>query len=149
VLTLLVFSFTLSLAALLQAHSTVPMLSTHTAGYICMVCLAVFFYLIDHLGRSLRPSGAMRIVAWLGRRVLDHVYPPHSADSVEALRRDAAAVLEGKAALTIPSPRDGVVLAFDEAGLLALAMSVFAALDALGQLGVGLRESWVKETVSV
>src|SRR5262245_46363997 len=57
-LTLLVFAFTFSLSALIRITSTVPLLTTHVAAYSCVVCLAVFFFLIDHLGRALRPSGA-------------------------------------------------------------------------------------------
>jgi uncharacterized membrane protein len=41
-LTLLVFSFTFSLAALIRIKSTVPLLTTHVAAYSCLVCLAVF-----------------------------------------------------------------------------------------------------------
>jgi uncharacterized membrane protein len=59
-LTLLVFAFTFSLAALIRIKTTVPLLTTHAAAYSCLVCMAVFFYLIDYLGKALRPSGALR-----------------------------------------------------------------------------------------
>src|SRR5262245_41885385 len=74
-LTLLVFTFTFSLGALLRIKDTVPWLSTHVAAYGCVICLGVFFYLIDHLGKTLRPSGALRAVAGLGRKVVESVYP--------------------------------------------------------------------------
>ena len=65
-LTLLVFTFTFSLAALIRIKATVPLLTAHASAYSCLVCLAIFFYLIDHLGKVLRPSGALRAIASLG-----------------------------------------------------------------------------------
>src|SRR5438105_10260505 len=72
-LTLLVFTFTFSLSTLIRITSKVSLLTGHTAAYINLVSLSVFFYLIDHLGKALRPSGALRAVAWLGHKVIDGV----------------------------------------------------------------------------
>jgi len=60
--TVLVFAFTYSLSTMLRIKSEVPLLTAHTAAYICLAALGVFFYLIDHLGKTLRPSGALRVV---------------------------------------------------------------------------------------
>jgi uncharacterized membrane protein len=133
-LTLLVFAFTFSLAALVRIKETVPLM-THTAAYMSIVCLAIFFYLIDHLGKALRPSGALRAVAWLARRVIDKVYPPNPVESQETTSLEAAQVLQEKPTATIPSPRDGVVLAFDEKGLLALAQRGDCVIEMVPQVG--------------
>jgi uncharacterized membrane protein len=77
-LTLLVFAFTFSLAVLLRIKTAVPLLTTYAAAYGCLACMAVFFYLIDHLGKVLRPSGALQSIAWLARRVIESVYPHRS-----------------------------------------------------------------------
>src|SRR6516164_3919561 len=95
-LTLLVFTFTFSLAALVRVKTAVPLLTTHMAAYSSLVCLAVFFFLIDHLGKALRPSGALRAVAWLGRRVIENVYPRHPVESPEGTAREVAEILGGK-----------------------------------------------------
>lgn len=134
-LTLLVFVFTFSLAALVRIKSTVPLLTTHGAAYGCVVCMAVFFYLIDHLGKSLRPSGALRAVAWLGRQVILNVYPPHPAESPETTAAEVAELLDSLPTATIPNPKDGVVLAFDEKGLLALAQRADCVIEMVPQVG--------------
>jgi len=134
-LTLLVFNFTFSLSALVRIKTTVPLLSTHTAAYSCLVCLAIFFYLIDHLGKALRPSGALRAVAWLGRRVIEEVYPRHPAESAESTSREATEVLDAKPTATILNDKDGVILAFDEAGLLALAQHADCVIELVPQVG--------------
>src|SRR5262249_14245361 len=134
-LTLLVFTFTFCLSTLLRIKATVPLLTTYVAAYGCLVCLAVFFYLIDHLGRALRPSGALRAVAWLGRRVIESVYPRRPAESPTRTSLEAAEVLDGKPTAIIPNPKDGVVLAFDEAGLLALAQRADCVIEMVPQVG--------------
>ncbi len=67
-LTVFVFFFTFTLAALVRITTTVPVLTTHVAAYGCMASLVVFLFLIDHVGKALRPSGALRAVAFLGAR---------------------------------------------------------------------------------
>ncbi len=74
-LTVFVFFFTFTLAALVRINNTVPMLTTRMAAYGCMASLVVFLFLIDHVGKALRPSGALRAVAFLGRAVIESVYP--------------------------------------------------------------------------
>jgi uncharacterized membrane protein len=68
-LTLLAFTFTFTLAALIRITSDVPPLTAHLAAYDCLVSLGIFFFLIDHLGQALRPSGALRVIAKKGRKV--------------------------------------------------------------------------------
>src|SRR5262249_38069146 len=74
-LTVFVFTFTFSLAALVRIAGTVPLLTAHLAAYSCLFSLGIFLYLIDHVGKTLRPSGALWATASLGRNVIEHVYP--------------------------------------------------------------------------
>jgi uncharacterized membrane protein len=134
-LTLLVFAFTFSLAVLIRIKATVPLLTTHAAAYGSLVCLAVFLYLIDYLGKALRPSGALRAIAWLGHRVIEGVYPRRLVESPEGTAREHAMVLDGKPTATISSRNDGVVLAFDEAGLLSLAQRADCLIEMVPQVG--------------
>jgi uncharacterized membrane protein len=134
-LTLLVFTFTFSLGALIRIKTTVPLVTTYAAAYGCVVCLAAFFFLIDHLGKSLRPSGALRVVAWLGRRVVESVYPQHRAPSDARTAAEVGQVLDGTPTATVPSPKDGAVLAFDEQGLLSLAEHADCVIEMVPQVG--------------
>jgi uncharacterized membrane protein len=134
-LTLLVFTFTFSLATLLRIKETVPLLTTYVAAYACLACLAAFFFLIDHLGKALRPSGALRAVASRGRAVVESVYPDGFTGSQEGVAADVVAVFGGKPTATVPSPRDGVVLAFDEAGLVARARRADCVIEMVPQVG--------------
>ena len=134
-LTLLVFTFTFSLSALIRIKATVPLLTAHVAAYGCLVCLGFFFFLIDHLGKVLRPSGAL---VWL---------PGWDARSSKAFIRTALRIrrkepeqevgglLNGKPTATIVSPKDGVVLAFDEQGLLSLAQRADCVIELVPQVG--------------
>jgi len=100
-----------------------------------LVSLGVFFYLIDHLGKALRPSGALAAVAWLGRKVIESVYPQRLAERHDDPAAEAARVLDGEPVATIPSPRDGVVLDFDEEGLLSLAQRADCVIEMVPQVG--------------
>jgi uncharacterized membrane protein len=134
-LTLLVFTFTFSLAALLRISANVPLLTAHLAAYASLITLGVFFYLIDHLGKSLRPSGALRAVAWLGGQVIDSVYPQLFSEQEEATTFAAAHVPDGEPVATVPSFADGVVLAFDQKGLLNLAQRADCVIELVPQIG--------------
>jgi uncharacterized membrane protein len=143
-LTLLAFTYTFSLSALLRITTHVPLLTAHTAVYANLVCLAVFIYLIDHMGKALRPSGALRSVAKQARTVIESVYPQRLAngssgtDSTAPGQTNGAAAaqyLQGEPKATIPSPTDGVVLAFDEAGLLSLAEKADCVIAMVPQVG--------------
>ena len=134
-LTLLVFTFTFSLSALIRVKSTVPLLTAYVAAYACLLNLGIFFYLIDHLGKSLRPSGALRAVAKQGRKVIESVYPQHHAQLPEAIALPAAQVAYGALTATIASPKDGVVLAFDQKGLLSLAQRADCVIEMVPQVG--------------
>jgi uncharacterized membrane protein len=134
-LTVLVFTFTFCLSALIRIVSTVPLLTAHLAAYTCVLSLCAFFYLIDHLGKSLRPSGALRGVARMGRNVVNTVYPRLLDKSLEGPEPNPTSLPAGKPPVTIGSPGDGVVLAFDEAGLLSLAVRGNCVIELVPQVG--------------
>jgi uncharacterized membrane protein len=134
-LTLLVFTFTFSLSALIRIKVAVPLLTAHVAAYASLVSLGVFFYLIDHLGKALRPSGAVRVVAWLESKVIESVYPQRFAEMQEGIGPEAAHVPGEQPVATIPSLNDGVVLAFDREGLLSLAQRADCTIEMVPQVG--------------
>src|SRR5262249_14443259 len=73
-LTVFVFTFTFALGAIIRIKATPPKLTVYVTGYSCIVALGFFLYLIDRLGRALRPSGALRAVAQHGIQVIERVY---------------------------------------------------------------------------
>ena len=83
----------------------------------------------------MRPSGALRSIAWLGRRVIESVYPEQPVKSPEGTARQVAEVLDEKPTATILNRKDGVVLAFDEAGLLSLAQRADCVIEMVPQVG--------------
>lgn len=131
---LFVFIFTLSLAVLIRITTTVPLLSTYAATYGFMVCLVVFLFLVDHVGRALRPSGALRAVGSRGRRVIDDVYSRPFIKLTESSTGTSAAPVN-QPCRTIVSTRDGVVLAFDVRGLCALAERSDCIIELVPQVG--------------
>jgi uncharacterized membrane protein len=133
-LTVFVFTFTFTLAALIRIKTAVPLLTAHAAAYGCLASLGVFLFLIDHVGKSLRPSGALRAVAWLGREVIRSVYPRRLAEPPGKALAPAFA-LDGEPTRVIPSRADGVVLAFDIPGLVSLAQGADCVIELVPQVG--------------
>jgi uncharacterized membrane protein len=133
-LVIFVFTFTLSLAVLVRVTASVPPLAAHVAAYSCMISLGVFLYLIDHVGKALRPSGALWAVASWGREVIESVYPRSFAQAPgEVFARPA--VLDAEPTRIIPNQKDGVVLAFDIPGLVALAEGSDCVIELVPQVG--------------
>ena len=133
-LTVFVFTFTFSLAVLVRINNSVPLLTTRLAAYSCLASLGVFLYLIDHVGKALRPSGALRSVASLGRRVIETVYPRRLTEVTQAPREPSAS-LDGEPTFTVTNLKDGVVLAFDIQGLVSMAQRGDCVIEMLPQVG--------------
>jgi uncharacterized membrane protein len=132
-LTIFVFTFTFTLAVLVQIKTSVHLLTANVAAYGCLANLGVFLYLIDHVGRALRPSGALWVVASLGRRIIESVYPRRLAELPS--KELAPALNLGQPASMIASRRDGVVLAFDIPGLVSLAQRADCVIEMVPQVG--------------
>ena len=56
---------------LVRIKTTVPPLTAYVAAFDCLASLIVFLYLIDHVGKALRPSGVLRRVAIEGTQVIE------------------------------------------------------------------------------
>jgi uncharacterized membrane protein len=133
-LTVFVFTFTFSLATLVWVRTTVPLVTAHLAAYSCLASLGFFLYLIDHVGKSLRPSGALWAVASLGRAVIESVYPSRLAE-LPSKTLAPAPLVDGEPATIVPNRRDGVVLAFDIRGLVSLAQRADCVIEMVPQVG--------------
>jgi uncharacterized membrane protein len=133
-LVVFVFTFTFALAALARVTTTVPRLTTYLAAYSCLASLGVFLFLIDHVGKALRPSGALWAVAWLGRRVIESVYPRRLAELSSTVPA-ASPFVGGEPTNTIRNRKDGVVLAFDIPGLVSLAERADCVIEMVPEVG--------------
>jgi uncharacterized membrane protein len=133
-LVVFVFTFTFTLAVLARVSVSVPLLTAYLAVYGSLASLGLFLYLIDHVGKALRPSGALWAVAVLGQKAIEQVYPKLLEDSPEPLAANELVAPLGLPRV-IPSQRDGVVLAFDVSGLAALAQRVDCVIELAPQVG--------------
>jgi uncharacterized membrane protein len=133
-LAMFVFVFSFSLSVLVRIEHFAPPISANIAGWSAAACICLFIYLIDHIGKLLRPSGALRYVALRGHKVIESVYPRRleNAKSTSAV----AATLTGKPPThTVGSPQDGVILAFDIKGIVALAVQHAGIVELVPQVG--------------
>jgi uncharacterized membrane protein len=133
-LVVFVFAFTFTLAALVRVTDSVLPFTTRIAAYSCLVSLGMFLYLIDHVGKALRPSGALWSVAAWGREVIESVYP-RRFDEASSKPLAPTGALAGEPDQSIPSRKDGVVLAFDIPGLVVLAQRADCVIELVPQVG--------------
>jgi uncharacterized membrane protein len=133
-LSLFVFTFAFTVAALLRVGATVPLLTAEIAAYSAAACVVLFLYLIDHIGKMLRPSGALRSVAVEGHDVIDSVYPRKMQEPQQD-PADAVAPSSGAPSHEVRSVKAGVILAFDVQGLTALAERHNCLIEMMPQVG--------------
>ncbi|HEU4386867.1 MAG TPA: DUF2254 domain-containing protein, partial [Blastocatellia bacterium] len=133
-LTTFSFTFTLSLAVLVRIGDTAPLLGSRLAVWSCVGSVCAFFYLIDHIGKALRPSGVLKEIGATGRTVIESVYPRRLVDLPETPRGSPAYLYE-EPALTIYSRGGGAVLAFQPEGLLLLAQRANCLIEMVPQVG--------------
>jgi len=133
-LTFFVFSFTFTLAVMSRIDATVPQLSTWMAVYGSIASIVLFIYMIDHVGKALRPVSLLTSVGILGQEVIRQVYPQEVAALDEA-QTNVALDFQGEPARTVASEATGAVLAFDEAGLVELARRAGCLIELVPQVG--------------
>ncbi len=133
-LALFTFSYTYSLAALSRIGDRVPQLPVALAVVASFASLGLFLYLVQRIGEAFRPGTVMTLIASETRRVVDAMYPRafapgeghHASLALDRSRPDRVVVQTGGA---------GVVLAFDAAGLCALAERAGAVVELVPQVG--------------
>ena len=132
-LTFFVLSFTFTLGALIRIKESVPLLTAQVAAYSCLSSLAVFLFLLDHVGKTLTAGGALRLLGRLGRSVIVHIYPRRLSEIPDSTQ--TSGTLSAPAARTITSSKDGTVLAFDVCGLVSLARRADCVIQLAPQVG--------------
>jgi uncharacterized membrane protein len=115
-----VFTFTFSVGVLVRIDDTVPLLSCYVAAYGFLFNLALFLYFLDGVGKALRPGSALQVVGSLGRDVIQSVYPSKLRKNDEVVSNTNQGPHKQPRRI-VHNEEDGVVLAFDRKGLIALA----------------------------
>jgi uncharacterized membrane protein len=114
------FTFTFSVGVLARIEDRVPVLTAYLAAYGFLISLALFLFFIDGMGKALRPSYILRLIALAGRDIIKTVYP-HKLTPENSFPPEPMSVLEREPSRTITSVQDGVMLGFDFNGLVKLA----------------------------
>lgn len=128
-----VFTFTFTLAVLVRVNETVPPFSIRIAAYASLASIAIFLYMIGHVGWLLRANGALRSMSVVGRQIIETVYPLEGGAAVNKLTADE--VTQGQPSRVVPSRASGVVLAYDTAGLIRLATRHQCIIEVVPQVG--------------
>lgn len=86
-----------------------PSLTIYLAAYGFLLNLGLFLFFIDGMGKALRPSSALRVVALAGREVVRTVYP-HQLDEQHSATPWPIKSPEGEPERIILNTADGAVL---------------------------------------
>jgi uncharacterized membrane protein len=133
-LSLFVFVFTFDLAVLARIGERPPRLSVWLAAYSSVAAIGVFLYMIDNVGKSLRPVSVLTSIGRVGHDVIEAVYP-HRVTTAGNAPSLSPAGSTGDARRTVENLRPGVVLAFDAIGLEALARQADCLIEVVPQVG--------------
>lgn len=132
-LAVFVYTFTFAVAVLIRVEDSVPMLSGYVAAYGFLLNLALFIFFIDGMGKTLRPSSALRLVGLAAREVIATVYPLRLKEDVN-LPEPGEIIGDSKPRI-VPNVFDGAVLAFDLKGLVALGERCDCLIELVPQVG--------------
>jgi uncharacterized membrane protein len=134
-LSVFVLVFTFDLAVLSRIDSAVPRLSGALAAYGTIGAIALFLYMIDKVGKGLRPISVLTGVARIGLDVIAAVYPHERSAALRAVSPPPPVAPEGDPPRIVENVRRGVVLAFDPAGIAALAGRAGSVVEMVPQVG--------------
>jgi uncharacterized membrane protein len=134
-LAIFVFDYTYTLVFLLRVPDPVPLISGLICGYGTLLCLAVFLFLIDRLGRELRPVRIVTEVAADGREVIRSIYPRMIADQAQAERKEQPIASLGPRRTIEYEVGSGILLAFDSKGLVRIAQQTNCTIELVPQVG--------------
>lgn len=133
-LSVFVFTFTFSVGVLVRLEAGVGWLTGYLAAYGFLLNLALFLFFVDNVGKTVRPSSALRSVAMLGRKVIRSVYPQRM-DARHSAPPEPPAGLEERPARVVLNATDGAVLAFDLKGLVSLAERADCLIELVPEVG--------------
>lgn len=131
----LVFFYTLSLSVLAHVTDKVPQWSMAVCAYGSLLCIALFLFLVDRVGRLVRPVNVLTSIGREARLLIESFYPRLLSEP--ELRRAEPSLIEKLPAPEVVTNLDvvGVLLAFDDAGLVELARQHDCVIELIPQVG--------------
>jgi uncharacterized membrane protein len=133
VLSIFTFGYTYTIATSGRIDNTTPQLPVAFAIFCNLVCIAIFFWFVQWLGESLRPIAVLQVVAEEGRAVVENVYPePFDPAEVQPGWSPAP---ESETFVVEYLGTSGVVLAFDQVKLVAIAERADVIIELVPQVG--------------
>lgn len=133
VLSIFTFVYAYTIAASGRIEETVPQLPVALAILGSLACIAIFFWFGQWLGSSLRPIAVLQRAADEGRAVVESVYPaPFDLAETQSSWSPAAAA---DVVIVEHIGRSGVVLAYSQSDLLALAERAEVVIELVPQVG--------------
>jgi len=129
-----VFTFTFSISVMIRIEDSVPLLTVYVAAYGFMISIGLFLFMIDYVGKGLKPSVALRGVAVEGREVIRRIYPRGFIES-RGIPPDTFDSPDMEPTRIIANRIDGVLLAFDMEGLVSLAERADCLIELVPQVG--------------
>lgn len=133
-LSFFVFTFTFSVGVLVRIEGSTPLLTSYLAAYGFLLNLALFLYFIDSIGKTVRPSSVVRIVALAGREVIHNVYPQRLRTQQPSVPQSSEGLKDVPRRIML-NEIDGVVLAFDLKGLVSLAERSNCVIELVPEVG--------------
>ena len=134
VLSCFAFTFTFTIGVLVNIEDEVPLVTAYIAAYGFLINLAVFLIFIDRIGKALRPSAILSRVATIGRVVVRGVYP-RELDDDNVRPPEGMKIINEDPGRIVVNLSDGVVLAFDLDGLIALAQKYECVVELVPEVG--------------
>ena len=127
------FTYTYTIATSGRIEDSMLQLPVAFAIFCNLACLGAFFWFVQWLGGSLRPIAVLQSVAEKGRAVVESVYPlPFDPANEQAGWLPAP---ESEVFVVEHLGRSGVVLAFDQDNLVALAERADVVIEFVPQVG--------------
>jgi uncharacterized membrane protein len=128
-----VFTFTFSVGTLVRIEESVPIITSHIGGYLFLVNIGLFIFFVDVLGKTLRPSSALRAIGLSGREVIRSVYP--SMRTEDSKLPEPVRPPRNVQPRVVPNQEDGAVLNFDLSGLFKKAVTSNCIIELVPQVG--------------
>jgi uncharacterized membrane protein len=129
-----VFTFTFSLMVLARIDESAPRIASYAAAAFFLLDILLFIVFIDSVGKRLRPSSAVSVVAFSGRSVIRAAYPEFERDEA-AQTLSVKRMANDEKHRTVLSALDGTLLGFDMKGLVKLAERHACVLELVPEVG--------------
>lgn len=130
-----VFTYMLSLAVLWRIDDRVPQLPLMAVVFTTLTSIPVFLYLIDRLGKSLRPVTVVTQVAAEGLQAIEAMYPHQVSGADNGGPIPSSRAFDAPGRVIEHRGSSGVLLAFHQAGLVGVARRADAIVALVPQVG--------------